>query len=202
MSKNAEMTLRITENLEHKNLLARIQEFGGGEFIAWEFMPMSLLHLARSRFLNELGIASILGQALHDKRLEHCGLSCSTVLISSNGVVKIGGLEHCKEISGDAHRAGIDGEGLKRLTLELVDGHYIESLNGKGRFQITNVNLDNLQNIVDFIDKLNGRVKISTLQQQKLFRLKGRPEVLKGMIAYAQYFALFFKEYPSQVVQE
>ncbi|KAK4075198.1 hypothetical protein Purlil1_12762 [Purpureocillium lilacinum] len=191
----------LGKSLNHKNIAAKIKAVEQDDVfvIAWEFMPMSLKQVVRSPFLTELKVASILGQVLeglqylYSQKLEHAGLSCSTVLIDSAGVVKIGGLEHCRHIESTE---SFDTKPLKRLTIELVNGSYIDGVN----CSITNPTLQESGRFLNFLAGLDARCNISDLQTHELFCQKWTPESLRGLVSFANYFTLWSRECPPESV--
>ncbi|PWI65016.1 hypothetical protein PCL_08375 [Purpureocillium lilacinum] len=155
----------------HENIATPIHTLNhaGALLIAWEFMPMSLVEIARSRFLSEARVATILDQ----------GLSTYTVK---------GGLEGCR---ASDKSSTVNTSPLKRLTVELVNGDY----NKEGYCGITNPQLQS-ENLWDFLSDLDKYCNFSTLQQHKLFNQKGAPKILLGLVAYANYFYHWMGKYP------
>lgn len=108
-----EKRLLAIQSIRHGNIVAPIHvQHQEALLVAWEFMPMSLVEIARSRFLTEARVAAILDQVctsesskrqyadllkvlkglqhLHSGGFQHLGLGCSTVFVNAEGTVKIG----------------------------------------------------------------------------------------------------------------
>lgn len=108
-----EKRLLAIQSIRHGNIVAPIHvQHQQALLVAWEFMPMSLVEIARSRFLTEARVAAILDQVctsesskrqyadllkvlkglqhLHSGGFQHLGLGCSTVFVNAEGTVKIG----------------------------------------------------------------------------------------------------------------
>jgi hypothetical protein len=75
--------------------LKEIFDIDGVSTASYEFMPLSLSEVAGNPLLEELDLASILGQVLaglsylEEKGLEHGRLACSNILIDLDGSVKL-----------------------------------------------------------------------------------------------------------------
>ncbi|KAK4069643.1 hypothetical protein Purlil1_13669 [Purpureocillium lilacinum] len=189
-------TLAELQSIRHGNIVAPIHlvQHQQALLVAWEFMPMSLVEIARSRFLTEARVAAILDQVLkglqhlHGEGFQHLGLSCSTVFVNAEGTVKIGGLEGCRK---STKSGPVDTKPLQRLTVELLSGSY----NKEGTCRITNPRLQTI-NLCDFLSDLDKICTFSTLREHKLFDQKGGPESLLGIVAYANYFYHWIRKCP------
>lgn len=114
--------IKAIQKIQHERFV-RAQEFftaESGYFITFEFMPLSIAEFIGHPLMNELRLASILGQVsgasllmvstngmqvidglvyLEKKSMQHGHLTCSNILVDSTGHVKLWGQEHCQASS-------------------------------------------------------------------------------------------------------
>ncbi|KAH6714533.1 kinase-like domain-containing protein [Leptodontidium sp. MPI-SDFR-AT-0119] len=94
----APKTLHVYRQLQHRNIVTAFEAFttDNGLYIVLEHMPLSLERIVRSpAYPNERQLATILGQVvtgmayLAAERFEHGSLTCSNILLNTDGDVKI-----------------------------------------------------------------------------------------------------------------
>ncbi|KAK6831688.1 hypothetical protein RU639_002588 [Aspergillus parasiticus] len=119
--------IKTIQKIQHERFV-RAQEFFTAEnayFVAFEFMPLSIAEFMEHPLMNELRLASILGQVidglayLERKSMQHGQLTCSNILVDSIGNVKLWGQEHC-QVSSDMK---VDIKALGTITMELIQGY-------------------------------------------------------------------------------
>ncbi|PIG82694.1 hypothetical protein AARAC_010894 [Aspergillus arachidicola] len=134
--------IKTIQKIQHERFV-RAQEFFTAEnayFVAFEFMPLSIAEFMGHPLMNELRLASILGQVsdvallmiptdgmqvidglayLERKSMQHGQLTCSNILVDSIGNVKLWGQEHC-QVSSDMKA---DIRALGTITMELIQGY-------------------------------------------------------------------------------
>ncbi|CAG9939394.1 unnamed protein product, partial [Clonostachys rosea f. rosea IK726] len=112
--------------LTHPNIVRNIELYNStdGYFLISEFMATSLLQLCRCpQYPSERALGSILHQIvsgakyLLEQRLILEDMSCSSIMVTFKGEVKIGNIEHCK------HDGSLSqfSESFSRIVMNLMD---------------------------------------------------------------------------------
>ncbi|KAM9873937.1 serine threonine protein kinase [Verticillium dahliae] len=112
--------------IQHRRFLAYDEDilFNGDLLALAQFMPVSLAELAGSPLINELVLASIIGQVLEGlsylegKGLEHGRLSCSNIFVDASGNIKLSEYEYCQPRS----KPSWDIRALGRIMMKLMQG--------------------------------------------------------------------------------
>ncbi|KAH7111053.1 kinase-like domain-containing protein [Dendryphion nanum] len=185
--------LHVLQRIRHPNFVSAFDAFRFEQslYIVFEHMPISLQHVAGNPYINELRLASILGQILEGlayletKGLEHGSLTCSNVLINLDGYVKIADQEYCHNRSlGSAKPYDIRALGL--ITMELMQG-YVKDDGAIG--------VDDLHrwpdgsDAVGFLSETTSACSVGELMKHPLMRLPWQKEKLKGLTSLANLWA-------------
>ncbi|KFY32537.1 hypothetical protein V493_00088 [Pseudogymnoascus sp. VKM F-4281 (FW-2241)] len=121
--------VRLLRTVRHNNFHDMLEcfSFEGAYYAVFEHVPISLAHVAKSPpFLTEVELAAILGQILKGlaylalKGLEHGSLSCSNILLDTDGNIKIAGQERCQELASSDQGHSRDIRALGNITMELM----------------------------------------------------------------------------------
>ncbi|KFY50096.1 hypothetical protein V495_00351 [Pseudogymnoascus sp. VKM F-4514 (FW-929)] len=121
--------VRLLQTVCHNNFHDMLEcfSFEGAYYAVFEHVPISLAHVAKSPpFLTEVELAAILGQILEglaylaSNGLEHGSLSCSNILLDTDGNIKIAGQERCQELTSSDQGHSRDIRALGNITMELM----------------------------------------------------------------------------------
>ncbi|KAL4927711.1 uncharacterized protein BDV17DRAFT_116428 [Aspergillus undulatus] len=131
-SENAGEILRLFNTVHHRNVLSANECYRnkGQLFVLVEDCPLTLEHLV-SLSPDQDSLGAIMFQILNGisylmtAGFEHTRLSCSNILLTSNGTVKIAGLEHCSRlVSNKAHTAMI--KAVASITMRLMQSYEMD----------------------------------------------------------------------------
>ncbi|TQV90170.1 protein kinasedomain-containing protein [Cordyceps javanica] len=162
----ADSHVQVIRGIQH-NRFVNAQLFlaiDDGYLVSFDFMPMSLCEIAGNPLLNDLRLASILGQIvdgllyLEQKSLEHSQLTCSNILIDTLGNVKLWGQEHIQSSTAACQHA----KAVSEIIMYLAHGQASESgsvgLDDPARFPLT----------FEFLSATQRTSKIASIAQEPL----------------------------------
>ncbi|EJP61377.1 uncharacterized protein BBA_09673 [Beauveria bassiana ARSEF 2860] len=116
--RKAESQVQAIRRIQH-NQFVEAREFfpiEGGYLVSFEFMPLALCEIAGNPLLDDLRLASVVGQIvdgllyLERNGLEHSSLTSSNVLVDLFGNIKLWGQEHIRTSVGACQHAKAVGE--------------------------------------------------------------------------------------------
>ncbi|EJP60717.1 uncharacterized protein BBA_10335 [Beauveria bassiana ARSEF 2860] len=132
-----------------------------GYLVSFEFMPLALCEIAGNPLLNDVRLASVVGQIvdgllyLEQNGLEHSSLTCSNVLVDLFGNVKIWNQEHIKLSAGRYQHVEALGEIIMYLAHGQARDDGIVGLDEPQRFPLA----------FDFLSATQTACKLSTVTE-------------------------------------
>ncbi|KAF3031451.1 hypothetical protein E8E12_000150 [Didymella heteroderae] len=128
--------VRILQSIQHHNFARTLDVFRAVDstYVVFEHAHVSLHEISRSRAkITKTELAAILGQLVNGlsylsiQGLEHGSLSRSNILVTIDGVVKIGAFEGCCTRVSDATESP-DLKALGRIAMEVMQGGQTEDM--------------------------------------------------------------------------
>ncbi|KAH7111360.1 kinase-like domain-containing protein, partial [Dendryphion nanum] len=188
----AEKTLHMYRRVQHQNIVAALDAFttDDGLYVVLEHMPLTLEWIVRSpAYPNERQLAAILGQILDGvaylaaEGLEHGSLSCSDILINTDGDVKIANQHACRL---KPQQSVGDLRALSSITMELMQKYVKED----GAIGIDNLHRwHSNSDAVSFLSATTSVESAAELRKHPLLSRPWRKESLIGLVSLAQICA-------------
>ncbi|KAH6703064.1 kinase-like domain-containing protein [Leptodontidium sp. MPI-SDFR-AT-0119] len=185
----AEKTLHVYRQLQHPNIVTALEAFttDSGLYIVLEHMPLSLEPIVRSpAYPDARQLAAILGQIITGvayiaaEGFEHGSLTCSNILLNTDGDVKIANQECCHVKSDGRPR---DIRALSSITMELMQKYVKED---------GAVGVDDLHrwpsnsDAVGFLSATTSAASAAELLEHPLLSRPHQKESLIGLVSLAQ----------------
>ncbi|KAH7111363.1 kinase-like domain-containing protein [Dendryphion nanum] len=183
--------LHMLQQIQHPNFVSAFDAFDLEQSlcIVFEHMPISLQYVADNPYINELRLASVLGQVigaisyLASQNLVHGSITCSNILLTKDGVIKIANCENCTERSSE--NAFEDVKALGQVMKQLME---MGAKNGRpGLQQPSNWS----QEAVDFLS-LTMTASPTKLAKHPFLQNSPQSHELVWLISLAQRSASFF----------
>ncbi|KAH7305373.1 kinase-like domain-containing protein [Rhexocercosporidium sp. MPI-PUGE-AT-0058] len=185
----ATKTLYVYRQLQHQNIVTALEAFTTDDslYIVVEHMPISLEQIVRSpAYPNERQLAAILSQVvtgvayLATEGFEHGSLTCSNILLNTDGDVKIANQECCHVKSEGRTR---DITAVSLITMELMQKYVKED---------GAVGVDNLHHwpsnsdALGFLSATTSAASAAELLKHPLLSRPHQKESLIGLVPLAQ----------------
>ncbi|KFZ24055.1 hypothetical protein V502_01467 [Pseudogymnoascus sp. VKM F-4520 (FW-2644)] len=183
--------IRLLHTVRHNNFHDMLECFSyeGAYYAVFEHVPISLAHVAKSpHFLTEVELAAILGQILEglahlaSNGLEHGSLSCSNILLGTDGDIKIAGQERCQELASLDQGHSRDIRALGNITMELMQ-KYTKHDGAIGVDDLVRWPSD--CNAVGFLSMTTSATSVDELLQHPLLQCDWDKVDLKWIVAFA-----------------
>jgi hypothetical protein len=185
-AEKVQMLLRV----RHVNFLHVLEcfNFEDSYYVVFEHVPISLAHVVKSPpYLRESELAVILRQILEGlaylakHNLEHGSLSCSNILLSTDGDIKITDQECCREIATGQPRLR-DVRALGYIIMELMQ-KYTNNDGAIGLEDFSRYPSDS--DAVDFLATTTSVTSVAKLLQHRLLQNKWEKESIKWLVGLA-----------------
>ncbi|PSN59201.1 kinase-like protein, partial [Corynespora cassiicola Philippines] len=177
--------LQILQKIRHPNFVTVVDifQFEEATHVVFEHMPISLHDLSKiSNRIDTIRLAAILGQVvnglvyLSDNGLEHGSLTCSNILVSRKGEVKIAGFECCHSRVSEKNE-NPDIRALKHIAAVLMG----ESVNRRETVSITDPYRWDFA-AVDFVAVTTSATSVEELKKHPLLKLPWKQEQIKRLV--------------------
>ncbi|KAH0563186.1 hypothetical protein GP486_002245 [Trichoglossum hirsutum] len=186
---NAEKELDMFKKIEHHNFMSasEVFKYNGSIYVAVGHMPLSLNHIIASHvFPSEIQLAAIIGQIfngieyLASMGLEHGYLSCSNILLSAKGEIKIAHQELCRASPhGQAESRNVKALGgvITYLMEKCAEGNDSVGVGEPKRWSCK---------VLGFLSEVQAGVPIVDLRKHPLLQLDWTERALEGIAVLAQ----------------
>ncbi|OBT50792.1 hypothetical protein VE04_09037 [Pseudogymnoascus sp. 24MN13] len=188
---DAAQRVRMLRRVRHQNFHNMVDcfSFEGSHYAVFQHLPVTLDNIVYSPpYPTELELAAALAQIvkglkyLASCQLEHGSLNCSSILVGTEGDIKIAGQECCSEMALPGRGSSRDMVSLMSITMKLMQKSAYENGAG-GAHDLERWPAD--CKAVDFLAKIQVARSFDELLDHPLLQLSWKKEDLKWMVALA-----------------
>ncbi|KFZ20230.1 hypothetical protein V501_00264 [Pseudogymnoascus sp. VKM F-4519 (FW-2642)] len=188
---DAAQRVHMLRRVRHQNFHNMVEcfNFEGSHYAVFQHLPVTLDNIVYSPpYPTELELAAALAQIvkglkyLASCRLEHGSLSCSNILVGTEGDIKIAGQECCREMTPPGRGSSRDMVSLMNIATKLMQKSAYENGAG-GAHDMERWPADS--KAVDFLAKVQVARSFDELLDHPLLQLSWKKEDLKWMVALA-----------------
>ncbi|KAJ2976443.1 hypothetical protein NQ176_g4952 [Zarea fungicola] len=180
----AEIRAQVIKSIRHNRFVEPLLFFSidTGYLVSFEFMPMALCEIAGSPLLNDLRMASAVGQIvdalvyLEQNGLDHRGVTCSNALMDCFGNIKLWAQEQIQTSIGACPHAKAVGEIIMYLAHGMARDDGIVGLDDPHRFPLA----------FDFLSATQTTSTIAAITDNPLLKLPWHKNRLAGLISLTQ----------------
>ncbi|KFX95975.1 hypothetical protein V490_03611 [Pseudogymnoascus sp. VKM F-3557] len=188
---DAVQRVRMLRRVRHQNFHNMVDcfSFEGSHYAVFQHLPVTLDNIVYSPpYPTELELAAALAQIVKGLKylatcgLEHGSLDCSSILVGTEGDIKIAGQECCSEMALPGRGSSRDMVSLMSISMKLMQKSAYENGAG-GAHDMERWPAD--CKAVDFLAKIQVARSFDELLDHPLLQLSWKKENLKWMVALA-----------------